>query len=181
MVNDSWTGCTRAMVSVALLYGRAEIRVTNCVLLGAWAIWVCRHFCWEHQHSLFNLFCLLSDKKGFQCGTPDLNWTDLSSSWSIRVRHICEEFPHERAGPCCLCAGVERTVLSGQCHPSTSYCTTRHKLCTFHWTFAQLQLFDNLNYSSLYNFRVTVKNTFLICKQIPLFHYRLSSNTTSVS
>lgn len=130
---------------------------------------------------IFNLFCLLSDKKGFQCGTPDLNWTDLSSSWSIRVRHICEEFPHERAGPCCLCAGVERTVLSGQCHPSTSYCTTRHKLCTFHWTFAQLQLFDNLNYSSLYNFRVTVKNTFLICKQIPLFHYRLSSNTTSVS
>ena len=41
MVNDSWPGCRRAIVSVALLYGHAENRVTLCVLFRARAIRVC--------------------------------------------------------------------------------------------------------------------------------------------
>lgn len=41
MVNDSWTGCTRAIVSVELLYVHAESRVTYCVLFRVRLIRVC--------------------------------------------------------------------------------------------------------------------------------------------
>lgn len=38
MVNDSCSRCARAIASVALLRGRAESRVTHCLLFGAGAI-----------------------------------------------------------------------------------------------------------------------------------------------
>ncbi len=64
MVNDSCTGCTRAIVSVALLYWCAENRVTTCVVCGLSNMGLLKNDTASvltvvddlYQYSVFNMF-----------------------------------------------------------------------------------------------------------------------------
>lgn len=78
MVNDSWPGCRRAIVSVALLYGHVENRVTLCVLFRARAIWVCERLTTFFVLTVSDNFCLYTD---FNMITFTLN-TVVNITWT---------------------------------------------------------------------------------------------------